>query len=592
MGYFEDNFLKPLIKDTTTIKDSFNHDALIWKKQLDDFTQDVSVITDSFSEGWKDIRAFRLYYDGCNYGVRRRDGTGIDLRNPYCDPTPKPQTRNDDYEEILQLPFSEGIYFLYNSYTLNQETLDFVSGQTGNAIFRSKAKIINVALPYTGNVLVSSSFNPSVKVIPQWSLQFDVSYFSEYNGVYYKHITSGSNVPDDKIFTFSGSQSFTLYGDNSVNFLSVNTTPKIIDGILRSGEVFNFRIFQSRFQLDSYLSYQSSINNPVKNYRRTIITGGENGTSTQINESNSTFFGMPIPYQSPPPPKQEECCKMDCCPDNSNIETLLKILIKRVGTPQKVTIFDEDLERKGTQKADKTPQTLNDYLKLAVERTEIVNRLIGIENFPVTVPDTMITPFQDGVFSKVFKFIDNKKKRKIASLTEFIAWMSEQDSAVLGEFHQVIQFEDENKKAASVVLPNVAEALKEIVLLSAQMAKQNNVQTELIFKIAAETIATKAVASRGTEIIQDIQDYLDYPTERKTKTIPTAVSLPKVNTDKNGIPIATAKTENPKNFLKPGEVKFIYEDWTGSNSLHDQMLDLLQLAAMLRAIYYQTTNKE
>ncbi len=280
----------------------------------------------------------------------------------------------------------------------------------------------------------------------------------------------------------------------------------------------------------------------------------------------------------------------NCCPDNSNIEALLKLILKRIGEPKTVTIFDEDLNRQGSQKANKTPDNLNEYLKLAVERIEIANRIMGIENFPVTVPDTMIEPFKEGVFAKAFKFIDGNKKRKLNTITEFIAWLSEQDSAVLGQFHQVIEFQNEDKKTSHIVLPNVAESLKEILLLVAQMAKQNNVQTELLFKLSGELLATRAAATKASKISEDIQDYLDYPTQTKSAKIPTNISLPKITTDKSGKPIATKQSESHKNYLQPGEIKYTYDDWTGENSLHDQLLDLLQLAAMLRAIYFQRTD--
>lgn len=296
----------------------------------------------------------------------------------------------------------------------------------------------------------------------------------------------------------------------------------------------------------------------------------------------------PVPKPPPPPPPP----KMECCPGQKNNDKLLKLILKRIGEPKQVQIFDEDLARAGAQKSSKTPQSLNDFFKLAVERIEIANRIIGIENFPIQVPDTMIEPYKEGPFAKIFKFIDGEKKIKINTIAEFIVWMSKQDSAVLGEFHQVIEMETEVKgKNATIVLPNVAESLKEIVLLTAQMAKQNNIQTELIFKIAAELVATRAVATKGTSISQDIQDYLDYPTDTKKAKIKTAVSLPKFTTNKDGIPIATSQSENPKAFLKPGEVEYTYDDWTGSNSLHDQLLDLMQLAAMLRAIYFQRTDE-
>jgi len=312
--------------------------------------------------------------------------------------------------------------------------------------------------------------------------------------------------------------------------------------------------------------------------------------------ASTGFYGYlatctpPPKIEPPPPPPKKECCMSNCCPDNSNIEALLKLILKRIGEPKTVTIFDEDLNRQGSQKANKTPDNLNEYLKLAVERIEIANRIMGIENFPVTVPDTMIEPFKEGVFAKAFKFIDGNKKRKLNTITEFIAWLSEQDSAVLGQFHQVIEFQNEDKKTSHIVLPNVAESLKEILLLVAQMAKQNNVQTELLFKLSGELLATRAAATKASKISEDIQDYLDYPTQTKSAKIPTNISLPKITTDKSGKPIANKQSESHKNYLQPGEIKYTYDDWTGENSLHDQLLDLLQLSAMLRAIYFQRTD--
>ncbi len=300
----------------------------------------------------------------------------------------------------------------------------------------------------------------------------------------------------------------------------------------------------------------------------------------------------PPPPKVPPPPPPP----MSCCPNVKQNDQLLRLILKRIGEPKEVTIFDEDLARKGAQKAKKKPESLNDFLKLAVERTEIVSRIVGIENFPITLPDTMIEPYKEGAFAKIFKFIDGEKKRKINTIAEFIAWMAEQDSAVLGEFHQVIEIEggkDSKGKAttSTVVLPNVAESLREITLLVAQMAKQNNVQTEVLFKSLFEIVATRAEATKSVAIVQDIQDYLDYPTETKSAEYGSSVNIPKVQVNKDGKAMATGTTEDHKNLLKPGKVKFVYEDWTGDSSLHDQMIDLLQLASMLRAIYYQRTDK-
>jgi hypothetical protein len=314
---------------------------------------------------------------------------------------------------------------------------------------------------------------------------------------------------------------------------------------------------------------------------------------TNIEYSTLVFCGdydRDSPPPTPPPP-------MSCCPNVQQNDQLLRLILKRIGEPKEVIIFDEDLARKGAQKAKKKPQSLNDYLKLAVERTEIVSRIVGIENFPITVPDTMIEPHKEGAFAKIFGFIDGKKKRKINTIAEFIAWMSEQDSAVLGQFHQVIEFEtggkDKKGKAekATVVLPNVAETLKEIIILTSQMALQNNVQTELIFKIASEVVAARAAAHKSALIAADIQDYLDYPTETKSGETATNVNFPRVNQNQKGQFEVTSANEDYKEFLKAGKVKFSYDDWTGDTSLRDQLMDLLQVASALRASMMQRIDK-
>lgn len=295
-----------------------------------------------------------------------------------------------------------------------------------------------------------------------------------------------------------------------------------------------------------------------------------------------------------PPPPPEECCKdMSCCPKNDNLEQLLRLILKRIGTPQTISIFDEDMDREGTQKAKKTPQTLFENHKLTTERVEIANRLIGIENYPVEVPETMIEPYKEGLFAEVFDFIQGEKKRKIKTLTELLAWQVEQDSATTGRFHQVFEFEIEEGKKETVVVPNIAEALKETIILNSQMARQMNILVETAFRTLTEMVQTKTQVCKSVAIAQDIQDYLDYPTVNKSQEIKVAVNFPTyINEEGSSTPKDKNDEENYQEYLKEGKARFQYEDWTGENSFHDQLMDLLQVASMLRAILYQRVDKD
>ncbi|GAA6621586.1 hypothetical protein [Scytonema sp. NUACC26] len=313
------------------------------------------------------------------------------------------------------------------------------------------------------------------------------------------------------------------------------------------------------------------------------------------------------------PPPLDECCKnMSCCPNNNNIEQLLRLILKRIGTPKEIIIFDEDLDREGSQQAKKTPQTLFESNKLTTDRVEIANRIIGIANFPVTVPETLVDPHHEDGFDELYGFIPKDKEKKLKTLTEFLAWKVQADSALIGHFHQVIEYEEkEGEEKEVIVLPNISETLKELIVINAQAAKQINIITEAIYRVLTEIAQTKTQVCRNVAITEDIQDYLDYPTVTKSQDIDVAINVPGMVKRKNlgnGIGVLEgidgfadygdnqeAKEEEKEDaikYLQNGTSRFVYEDWNGKNSLHDQLVDLLQMASILRAIMYQRVDKD
>ncbi len=292
--------------------------------------------------------------------------------------------------------------------------------------------------------------------------------------------------------------------------------------------------------------------------------------------NNCPLTNTPPPPDPPPPPPMT----CNCCPNIQQNDELLRLILKRIGEPKTVTIFDEDMEREGAQQANKEQETLFNAAKIATDRVEIANRLIGIANYPVKVPDTMIAPHKEGIFEQVFDFIDGDKEREIKTVTELITWMAEQDSAVLGQFHQVIEFEqdfdgDGNTKSETVVLPNVAESLKEMILLLVQLANAEGTKLHALVKILAEVNNLKVNLFKTMQTVIDIQDYLDYPTNTKQVEVPLSCTF------------KLDDRQDLEEFFNDSKGKMTFEDWDGTNSLHDNMLDLMQIAAMLRTMLYQ-----
>lgn len=305
-----------------------------------------------------------------------------------------------------------------------------------------------------------------------------------------------------------------------------------------------------------------------------------------INERMHVILPVNTTYQSnpkkppilPPPPPPMTC---NCCPNIQQNDALLRLILKRIGNPQSVTIFDEDMDREGEQKATKKQETLFNAAKINTERVEITNRLLGISNFPVEVPDTVLEPHKEGFFEQVFDFIDGDKKRKITSITELLAWMVEQDSAVLGQFHQVIEFEEDfdgdgNARTEKLVLPNVAETLKELMLLIVQIANNDGTKIGLMMNTLAEVSNIKVQLFKTLQTVIDIQDYLDYPTNTREETVQLLCNLK-----------PTSDQTDFEDFMQNSQVPVTFEDWNGSNSLHDNILDLLQVASMIRAQLFQ-----
>lgn len=301
--------------------------------------------------------------------------------------------------------------------------------------------------------------------------------------------------------------------------------------------------------------------------------------------------GPEPPPPPPPPPPPRKCDCMGCCPPSPNqekndrdleeIKRLLKLLVKRVGEPQKVVLFDEDPNKPGRQKKTVKKETLFDAVKLATQRCEIIAQIVGIEAFPVDVPATVIAPEKSGVWAKIFAFIDGKKRRKLKSLVEMLAWQAEQDAAVLGKWHQSIDIEDgdalkEGEQPQKIVLPNVAETLKEQILLLSNLIQAQGLTLDIAIKSLHESSATKLEVAKTLVVVKDIQEYLDYDTEQKTFKVPIQISVPD--------PTATeADRANLSRYLEPSETQIVSDEWMGRDSFQEALTDLRNAASMIRA---------
>ncbi|QSJ17691.1 hypothetical protein JYQ62_02090 [Nostoc sp. UHCC 0702] len=563
-----------------------------------------------------------IVQDECNLGIQlgasflfvRLPKFQIVYRSPACQPPPPPPEPNRESNSFSLIPYPQKKCDV--GWMLQFATEVTRKGRTWRDVWSASGmffvgtaqldyeqtvtyKLKRATLNYEGDLKIAGKFKPEFYAEIEMSYK-DVAIYSPYPD-------NPISVPENRTYELTGLVAYLVTTDPKASGGKKHTEQAIV---LKGNPVgarteassgliaFKWHLIALATKI-SYEEYTAS-----NRYQGCSIYPSGASSDSWEYVRNCSFYRIeqicddwkpdiyPPPPPPPPPKKKEEEKNMGCCPETNQ---LLRLILKRRGTPQQVTIFDENMERKGAQKANKTPQSLNEYLKLAVERLEIANRLIGIENYPVTLPETVLEPYTEGEALEIFDFIPKNKERKINTLTEFLVWMMEQDSATIGQFHQVYEVETKAGEKETVVIPNMAEGLKETIILGSQMAKQMNVAIDVLFKIITELVATKVQVCRNVSISQDIQDYLDYPTNRIIETVKVAINIPKDNeqTLKQIKPGGDEfKNEDYEEFLKSGEAKFTYEDWTGKNSFHDQLMDLLQVASMMRAVLYQRTDKD
>ncbi|TFI53097.1 hypothetical protein BLD44_017280 [Mastigocladus laminosus UU774] len=392
---------------------------------------------------WNGIRP-QIIIDSCNIGVELGATFGyvklpplqFVYRFPSCRATPPPQsqpqhescsaivtpqntcgsgqplcvyvrTRGIDYDEYIT---SNGLGWELAEYTGRIEKVEHHGGHGGNAkvVIRAKKKY-STSANYLADREGGYGYSVPVGTDP-------LKVFTSEN----------EGLIEFEVSTNSGSF---ITGQNYFDWrINNGDTLRLIGQIAVSNDYELFVSKQSDYENNDNRSFDEinwiirdveeapvfRINSPIRQI--TVETLGEFADfygrywayNTQLLNISSMCYESRIfcdDFIPSPPPPQNKKCKCMCCDNN---DQLLRLILKRIGTPKTVEIFDEDLDRKGTQKAKKKPEDLNTFLQLALQRIEIANRIIGIASFPVTVPDTVIEPYKEGIFGEIFKFINGK----------------------------------------------------------------------------------------------------------------------------------------------------------------------------------------
>lgn len=411
-----------------------------------------------------------IVQDECNFGIQFSGTLGfiklppfqVVYRNPDCQPPPLPPPPEfDDYEIDVPIPKGDGIFFLYSVSRLDIEHLEYADGTIGDYSSEVYSNISSLIFPYIGDIKIAASFNPKILVQPEWSLQFEVGFSVNFDKNYYEKST---NKPNGRQYIDSDNASFTVYGDSSTKNISLNTPirPPLDPNVIRDQAIGSIRIFQNRLEMLAYFQYMAETGNPLKNYRRTTRENDSN--SFRIKEGTLAFYGIPILADAPPPPKKKECDCMGCCPDISNQDALLKLILKRIG------------------------------------------------NLPANVPDS---------FTK-----QNPSNISIESLAELMLWQMQQLDGLMGAYPIEIEIEDSDLVKAGnqkqkIKLPNQAEAIAELMGLLLTVKRDTHATLITAIKAMGEAGMSKNLATKVLDVALANAEFLGYKLEQKKKEIPS-----------------------------------------------------------------------
>ncbi len=297
----------------------------------------------------------------------------------------------------------------------------------------------------------------------------------------------------------------------------------------------------------------------------------------------------------PPLPKRPKCCMSCCSPsqqrqnnDNALLRKILKNTedIKKVlGVyPFNVTLFDANDNAQGAQQKNVSVANVAKGQKLIVEREEKNAKTLGIDQFPIYAPSSVVEDESNGLLGDIGDLKNKIFKQRIESIAELLNWKIKQDYEIFGKWQEYIEIEDSDptqkgNQKKRVVLPNMARSFRELIVLNSIQIKTTGIMLDAILKMYIDVANNKVSTAVIEAIVRDIQQFLDYPTNEKLLDVPIGIKIPSDNDSPDD-------KEDLNRFLQNSTVKTNFDDWTGEGSIHDMMLVLLQAASAVLADKY------
>jgi hypothetical protein len=272
-----------------------------------------------------------------------------------------------------------------------------------------------------------------------------------------------------------------------------------------------------------------------------------------------------------------------CCPSDKpnpqekkqddEILKLLREIRKFIGDfPQRVEVYDNDPDVVERQTVSVNLSSIAKSIEHFQKQINFVGQVIGIPDFPVIFPDSLVKPIPMNGVEMVWDWVTPDKQRKIRSIPQFQDWMVEQMSAMLGQWHQYIEYIDKDGKKQKVSYPDLGTLGRELIKQGVSTIQAIGILTDIALKALQESTNASLMGAEALKRITDVQDWLDYPTQMKKGSLPVQITPKK-------------DVKNLDEYLQPSELKYQWDDWTPqqSQSFQEQLNEMRLILNALRA---------
>lgn len=145
------------------------------------------------------------------------------------------------------------------------------------------------------------------------------------------------------------------------------------------------------------------------------------------------------------------------------------------------------------------------------EMLEAIYIRLGVPQFPVSLPDTII---ENGSNAQVSK----------EDIPSIMTWLIEQIDAITGQFPIELEIEDTDpttpgNQTQKISLPNISESLAELYSLGLKGGITGDIHTDMLLRLAAEVIATKNSSLITQDVVKANASFLGYRSNPKKRKI-------------------------------------------------------------------------